>query len=53
MKTANIWLIFKFRLFSVVDVMFSEKFKLVTYGKYGEVKTTTHFDENEIKRVKL
>ncbi len=41
-------LILKFRLASVIDVLFSDNFSLVTYYKDGNSKYKTRFKKQEI-----
>jgi len=39
---------FWFRLFAMFDVLFSEKFELITWNKKGEQKSKTKFSKTEI-----
>ena len=41
-------LIFLFRLYAVIDVLFSDRFELFIYGKNWEYNGRTRFDKNEI-----
>lgn len=42
-------MMFWFRLLSVFDVLFSERFELTTWNKKGEQKSKTKFCKKEIK----
>lgn len=46
-------MIFFFRLFAVIDVLFSCRFELQTYDKAGNKKADTKFDKQEILKTKL
>lgn len=39
---------FLLRLFAMFDVIFSEKFELITWNKKGEQKSNTKFSKSEI-----
>ena len=39
---------FWFRLFAMIDVLFSERFELTTWNKKGEQKSKTKFCKSEI-----
>jgi hypothetical protein len=52
MKLKSIKLKFLFRLLAMFDVLFSEKFELITFDKMGKQKSKTKFDKNEIDNLK-
>jgi hypothetical protein len=41
-------MIFWFRTFSIIDVLFSRRFELTTYRKDGTIKSKTRFSKDEI-----
>lgn len=45
------YLIFWFRFFAIMDVLFSDRFELRTYKK-GSLMARTRFDKNEILNAK-
>jgi len=49
MKTKSFITILQFRLFALIDVLFSEKFELTTWNKKGVQTSKTRFCRTEIK----